>query len=37
MEAVLVLTGPVTVRAQRIAEEERRWAEAFTRIESAGA
>jgi hypothetical protein len=37
IEAVLVLTGPITVRAQRIAEEERAWAEAFTRIESAGA
>lgn len=36
-EAVLTLTGPVTVRAQRVAEEEQAWANAFTRIESAGA
>jgi uncharacterized protein (TIGR02679 family) len=35
--AVLMLTGPVTVRAQRDAEEEQAWAEAFTRIESVGA
>lgn len=36
-EAVLTLTGPVTVRAQRVAEAEQAWGEAFTRIESAGA
>ena len=36
-EAVVTLTGPVTVRADRIAGEERAWAEAFTRVEAAGA
>jgi uncharacterized protein (TIGR02679 family) len=36
-EAVLTLTGPVTVRSQRDAEAEQAWAEAFTRIESSGA
>jgi len=36
-EAVLTLTGPVTVRADRIADEQRAWAEAFTQIEAAGA
>jgi uncharacterized protein (TIGR02679 family) len=36
-EAVVTLTGPVTVRADRIADEERAWADAFTRIEDAGA
>ena len=36
-EAVVTLTGPVTVRADRAADEERAWAEAFTRIEAAGA
>ena len=35
--AVVTLTGPVTVRADRIADEERAWAEAFKRIEAAGA
>ncbi len=36
-EAVVTLTGPVTVRADRAANEERAWADAFTRIEGAGA
>ena len=36
-EAVVTLTGPVTVRADRIADEERAWAEAFKRIEAASA
>jgi uncharacterized protein (TIGR02679 family) len=36
-EAVVTLTGPVTVLADRAAGEERAWAEAFTRIEAAGA
>jgi uncharacterized protein (TIGR02679 family) len=36
-EAVETLTGPVTVRADRVAEEGRAWTEAFTRIEAAGA
>ena len=31
--AVVTLTGPVTVRADRVAEEEHAWGEAFTRIE----
>jgi uncharacterized protein (TIGR02679 family) len=34
--AVVTLTGPVTVRADRIADDERVWAEAFERIEAAG-
>ena len=33
--AVVALTGPVTVRAVRVAAEERAWAEAYTRIEAA--
>ncbi len=36
-EAVMTLTGPVTVRANRVADAERAWAKAFTRIEGAGA
>jgi uncharacterized protein (TIGR02679 family) len=36
-EAVVTLTGPVTVLADRAAGEERAWAEAFTRIEAASA
>jgi uncharacterized protein (TIGR02679 family) len=36
-EAVVTLTGPVTVRADRIATEERGWTRAFTRIETAAA
>lgn len=35
--AVVTLTGPVSVRAHRVADEERAWAEAFTRIEMVGA
>jgi uncharacterized protein (TIGR02679 family) len=35
--AVITLTGPATVRANRIAEEERAWAEAFERVEAVGA
>jgi uncharacterized protein (TIGR02679 family) len=35
--AVVTLIGPVTVRADRIADEERGWAEAFKRIEAASA
>jgi uncharacterized protein (TIGR02679 family) len=35
--AVVTLTGPVSVRADRIAEQDRAWAEAFVRIEAAGA
>ncbi|MBV9416085.1 MAG: hypothetical protein JO363_13970, partial [Solirubrobacterales bacterium] len=34
-DAVVMLTGPVTVRADRVAAEERAWAEAYTRIEAA--
>lgn len=34
-EAVVMLTGPVTVRAARIASEERAWAGAFAQIEAA--
>ena len=36
-EAVVTLTGPVTVRADRIADEQRAWAEVFSGIETAGA
>ncbi len=36
-EAVVTLTGRVTVRADRIAAEERAWARAFTRIEAVAA
>ena len=36
-DAVTTLTGPVTVRADRIADEERAWAGAFKRIEAASA
>jgi uncharacterized protein (TIGR02679 family) len=36
-EAVVMLTGPVTVRADRIATEERAWTRAFTRVETATA
>ena len=36
-EAVVTLTGAVTVRADRIAGEERAWTAAFTRIEAATA
>ena len=35
--AVVTLTGAVTVRADRIADEERAWGEAFKRIEAAAA
>jgi uncharacterized protein (TIGR02679 family) len=35
--AVVALTGPVTVRADRVAAEEQAWAEAFTRIEASAA
>jgi uncharacterized protein (TIGR02679 family) len=34
--AVVTLTGPVTVRADWIADKEHAWAEAFRRIEAAG-
>ena len=34
-DAVVTLTGPVTVRAERIAAEELAWAEAYKRIEAA--
>ena len=37
VEAVVTLTGPVTVRADRAAHEARAWADAFARIEAAGA
>jgi uncharacterized protein (TIGR02679 family) len=33
-EAVVALTGPITVHAHRTAREERAWTEAFARIES---
>src|SRR3954452_22830451 len=36
-QAVVTLTGPITVRADRAADEERAWAEAFARIEAASA
>jgi uncharacterized protein (TIGR02679 family) len=36
-EAVIMLTGPVIVRADWVAHEERTWAEAFVRIEAAAA
>ncbi len=36
VEAVVTLTGPVTVHAHRVADEERAWGEAFTRVEMAG-
>jgi uncharacterized protein (TIGR02679 family) len=36
-EAVITLTGPVTVRAERIAHDQRLWAQAFTPIEAASA
>jgi uncharacterized protein (TIGR02679 family) len=35
-EAVVTLTGPVTVRADWTADDERAWAEAFARIEAVG-
>ncbi len=35
--AVVTLTGPVTLRADRVVDEERAWAEAFKRIETASA
>ena len=35
-QAVVALTGPVTIRADRTAREERAWAQAFRRIEAAG-
>jgi uncharacterized protein (TIGR02679 family) len=34
-DAVVTLTGPVTVRADRVAAQERAWGEAYTRIEAA--
>lgn len=34
-QAVMTLTGPVTVRAERVANEERAWADAFARLEAA--
>jgi len=37
IDAVLMLTGPVTVRAQRVAEEEQAWTEAFAQIDAAAA
>lgn len=33
--AVVTLTGPITIRADRVAEEAHAWADAFTRVESA--
>lgn len=33
-EAIVMLTGPVTRRAARVAEEERAWTQAFSRIEA---
>ena len=36
-EAVITLTGPVTIRADAAADDARRWAAAFARIETAGA
>jgi uncharacterized protein (TIGR02679 family) len=36
-EAVITLTGPVTIRADAAADDERRWAAAFARIETASA
>ncbi|HWE12172.1 MAG TPA: TIGR02679 family protein [Solirubrobacteraceae bacterium] len=34
-EAVITLTGPVTIRADAVADDARRWAAAFARIEAA--
>jgi uncharacterized protein (TIGR02679 family) len=36
-EAVMTLTGPIAVRADRIANDERAWTRAFARIEAAAA
>lgn len=36
-EAVITLTGPITIRADAVADDGRRWAAAFARIEAASA
>lgn len=36
-QAVMTLTGPITVRAARVANEQRAWADAFAPLEAAGA